>query len=203
LRAQIAVWLRRWCWASIALAAFGALLVSGSGNSAAAAPAATALTLFSVASEVQYVNNADDRARGEGSNPFGNYSASYVAPPTNEKLFGPFPGDEGEFASTLYTGADHDRLAGTAIVICQYNFDEDAFCDAAFHLASGSLIAKGSGNFNATDFTFEVIGGTYGYKGTKGTLVMHALGIASDRQSVNRVTPMLEGQRLDFVIHRV
>jgi hypothetical protein len=154
------------------------------------------VVFYSVLSQEQYVNNADDRARGEGSNPFGNYSATFVPPPPNEELFGPFPGDEGEYAYKLYTRANHKTSAGSAIFVCQYNFNESSFCDASFRLRGGIMIAKGSSNFNSTKFTLAVVGGTQEYRGMSGTLEVSALGSATQAQPVHRAAPMIEEQRL-------
>jgi len=154
------------------------------------------LTLYSVPSRQQYLNNADDRARGEGNNPFGNYSSTAVPPPPNEELFGPFPGDEGEFAFNLYTSSDLKTSAGSAIFVCQYDFNQDSFCDASLQLHDGTLLGKGASNFNSTTFTLAIIGGTQNYSATKGTLEISALGSATQAQPVRRAVPMLEEQRL-------
>jgi hypothetical protein len=154
------------------------------------------LVLYSVPSQEQYLNNADDRARGEGNNPFGNYSSTSVPPPPNEELFGPFPGDEGVFAFNLFTGSNLKTSAGSAIFVCQYNFNQDSFCDASLRLPNGTLIGKGTSNFNSTRFTLAIIGGTQNYRGTGGNLEISALGSATQAQPVRRAVPMLEEQRL-------
>jgi hypothetical protein len=156
--------------------------------------------LYSVPSQQQYLNNADDRTRGEGNNPFGNYSSTAVPPPPNEELFGPFPGDEGEFAFNLYTGSDLKTSAGSAIFVCQYNFNEDSFCDASLQLHDGTLVGKGASNFNSSRLTLAITGGTGRYRGTKGNLGISALGSATQAQPVRRAVPMLEEQRLALAI---
>jgi len=121
---------------------------------------ASKLTLYSVAEQEQYVNNADDRTRADGNNPFGNYKD--VTPVANRSGNGPFPGDEALFSFNLYNDAGLKHRAGAAIFTCQYNFNKNAYCDASFHLNDGTtLIAAGSFNFNATKFTLTVTG-TYG-----------------------------------------
>jgi hypothetical protein len=155
-------------------------------------------TLFSVPSEKQFVNNQDDRARGEGSNPFGNYYNGFAKTPTKEDPYGPFPGDEGEFASVLYTQPTRKTTAGSAIFVCQYNFYLDATCDASFQLDGGTLVAKGAYSFNATTFTVGIVGGTDKYAGAKGEVEVAALGSKTQAHPVYRVTPMLEVQRLNF-----
>ncbi len=177
-----------------------ALLVAGAHSATATAHSAAAggkqLTLYTVATDKQFVNNADDRSRGEGHNPFGNYAGAGTTPPANEKLFGPFAGDEGEFAYNVYSDAAHKKSDGTAIFVCQYNFNKDAFCDAAIRLNDGTLIGKGPLNFNATTFTVSVLGGTDAYRGMVGTIDVSTLGAKTQAQPVLRVIPALEQQRL-------
>ncbi len=148
------------------LAATCALLASGA---SAAGSSARKLVLYSVAEQEQYVNNADDRTRAEGNNPFGNYKD--VTPVANKSGNGPFPGDEALFSFNLFKDAKLKQRAGAAIFTCQYNFDKNAFCDVSFHLNDGStLIGSGSFNFNATQFTLTITG-TYGKLGNKKGLV--------------------------------
>ena len=110
----------------------------------AAHPAGTQqLSLYAVATKKAFINNTDDLARGEGHNPFGNYSSSTINTKSNEKVFGPFAGDAGVYSFALFTSASKKTSAGSAIFICQYGFDQNAFCDAAFQLKDGTLIGKG------------------------------------------------------------
>jgi len=162
--------LRRRLAPLLGAAAAGAAFVAGSAGGASGADAQK-LTLYSIAEQEQYVNNADDRTRGEGNNPFGNYKD--VTPVANKSSVGPFPGDEALFSFNLYTDPGLKKRAGSAIFTCQYNFDKNAFCDASFQVAAGSkgtLIASGSFNFNATQFTLTVTGGTGPFVGRKGTV---------------------------------
>jgi hypothetical protein len=145
-----------------------ALVVAVAASGAAAAQART-LVLYSVAKQEQFVNNADDRTRGVGKNPFGNYKD--VAPVTSKNATGPFPGDEAIFSFNLYANAALKQRAGAAIFTCHYNFARNAFCDAVFQLAGkGTLLAGGGFNFDATSFTLAVAGGTGSLAGTVGVL---------------------------------
>ena len=146
------------------------------------------------------MNNSDDRARGEGNNPFGNYSGASAPQPPSEKLFGPFAGDEGEYAFKLYTGSDLKSAAGSAIFVCQYTFNANALCDASFQLQGGALVAKGTSNFNATTFSLAILGGTYSYRGMKGHVTVSAVGRRTLPQPVVRVVPLLEAQRIAFAL---
>jgi hypothetical protein len=157
-------------------------------------------TVYSVLTAGQYINVADDRDRGEGNNPFGNYSGSAAPAPSNEKLFGPLPGDLGDFSFNLYGSAAHTTRLGTALFICHYNFDQGGDCDVAFQLSNGTLIGKGPYNFDASTFTLPIVGGTDAYRGSKGEVSVVALGIATQAQPVHRAVPMLQAQRLTFSI---
>jgi hypothetical protein len=127
------------------------------------------LTLFSVATQEQFLNHADDRQRGHGNNPFGNFKAATAT--TKEHGNGPFPGDQALFDFNIYTGADLKKLAGTAVFVCNYNFRKHGFCDAVYQLTGGTLIAAGAVDFNAKDFGMVITGGTGRYRAATGNLV--------------------------------
>ena len=61
------------------------------------------LTLYSVGVAEQFLNHSDDRARGEGNNPFGNFTdVTAVAQATGN---GPFPlGDQAIYQFDVYAG---------------------------------------------------------------------------------------------------
>lgn len=154
----------------IALTAAG---IASVGASASAVP--QRFTLYAVSQKEQFVNNADDRARGQGKNPFGNYFNGFTPVSSSEKTLGPFPGDEGMYAFTVYSTPDLKTVAGSGVFICQYNFDKNGFCDAAYQLKDGTLVGKGAFNFSASSFNLAVIGGTYGYRGARGDLSVSVL----------------------------
>jgi hypothetical protein len=189
----------------------GAVLFSGLGGTANAAEGGTRaaagasgaqqLSLYAVAAKKAFVNNTDDLARGEGHNPFGNYSSSTINTKSNEKVFGPFAGDMGVYSFALYSNASKKHPAGSAIFICQYGFDQNAFCDLSLQLKDGTLIGKGELNFNSKASTLAIIGGTSKYRSVKGVVDGLALGSATQAQPVHRVVPILQAQRLDVAIH--
>jgi hypothetical protein len=151
--------------AGVALFAVGAMSAS-----AGAANGRQRLTLYSVTEQEQFVNNQDDRARGEGHNPFGAYSD--VSPAVTKPKGGPFPGDEALFSFNVYRNADLKTRAGSAIFTCQYNFGKNAFCDVSFQLIDrGTLIAEGAFNFDAARFTLAITGGYGGYSDVTGEVV--------------------------------
>jgi hypothetical protein len=167
----------------VAVAGLGAVVAASSTGASLAVTPTHSFTLYSRAEQEQYVNNQDDRTRGKGNNPFGNYrdtSGSQIKSPN-----GPFPGDESVFSFNLYFDSSLTRRAGTATFLCQYNFEKNAFCDALFRLSSGeTVLAEGSFGFTASTFTLAVTGGYGGYDQAKGTV--------SEKPSQHHA------QRLDF-----
>jgi hypothetical protein len=168
-----------------ALALVGCMaVIAAGGGSARAATAAHRLTLYSVAEQEQYVNNSDSRILGIGNNPFGNFKDTTAA---TSKGNGPFPGDEALFSFNLYSDPSLKTRAGSATFTCQYNFNKNVFCDAAFKLKNGgTLIASGGFNFNTSKFTLAVTGG---------------YGAFADRSGIVQETPSSNhAQRLAFVL---
>jgi hypothetical protein len=151
------------CVAGAALAASGTAL-----GSPTTANGERSMTLYSVASEEQFVNNADDRQRGKGNNPFGNYKD--LTATTKEHGNGPFPGDEALFKFNVFVNEKLKASAGKAVFTCEYNFNKNAFCDVAYQLAGGTLIGAGEFNFNASKFAIAITGGTGKYRGARGDL---------------------------------
>jgi hypothetical protein len=187
---RLAVWLLL-----TAVVAVGALVAAGVASSSSGAQK---FTFYSSVKNERYINNVDDLSRGEGHNPFGNVSA--VKPPTNEKTSGPLAGDEAMYAFELYTNSDLKTSAGSAIFVCWYNFNRNALCDAAFQLSGGTLIGKGAFNFSDQKFSLALIGGTSKYRSTGGAVEISALGASTQSQPVFRVVPMLQAQRLAFLV---
>lgn len=137
----------------------------------ALSPAATArpaptLSLASVATSEQFLNHADDRKRGSGNNPFSNYLAPHAT--TREQSDGPFPGDQALFEFNIYAGNDLKKLAGSAVFLCDYGFKRHGFCDAIYQLSGGTLVAAGQLDFNASNFSLVITGGTGKYRSVAG-----------------------------------
>src|SRR4051794_10606923 len=106
------------------LAAFVAVLASFvSGSAGASASAPQRIVVYSLTTEEQFLNHADDRQRGFGDNPFGNFKAPTAT--TKEHNSGPFPGDQAVFKFKLYTGADRKTSLGSAVFSCVYNFNRN------------------------------------------------------------------------------
>ncbi len=160
---------RTWLGLAVCVLSTAPLATIGAVRPAEASQRPEKLILYSVAEQEQFINNADDRTRGGGNNPFGNNKD--VTPTSNKATNGPFPGDEAIFSFNLYTSSNLRTRAGSAIFTCQYNYDKNAFCDAAFHLNNGgTLVGAGAFNFNAAEFTFAVTGSYGTYADKTGTL---------------------------------
>lgn len=129
------------------------------------------LKLYSVANQVQYINNADDEARGEINNPFGT-STNKLRPKLSWKGNGPFPGDVAVYSFTLYSDSALKKRDGTAVYICYFNYNKRAFCDTDVTLGAdgGTIVASGPVNFLASSYSVVVTGGTLKHDGSRGQL---------------------------------
>jgi hypothetical protein len=167
----LASWAHRTCLlASVGLLAVaaGTGTVASATSSRSAATAGKALTLYTVATAEQFLNESDDRARGEGNNPFGSYADTPAI--AEQSSNGPFAGDEAFFQFSVYSDAALTQKAGSATYVCVYNFNKNGFCDATFTLNHGSLLTEGLFNFNTASFKLAVTGGTGSYVGAKGAV---------------------------------
>jgi hypothetical protein len=143
------------------LATAGAALASGAAQS-------RTMTFYSIATKEQFLNHSDDRTRGKGNNPFGGF-VDTVAPTGKENAGnGPFAGDRTVFTFALFADPHMQTRIGTAQLICEYVFDQNAFCSAAYNLPKGQLIGTGFFNFNASRFGISVGGGTGSYRNQRG-----------------------------------
>jgi hypothetical protein len=150
--------------ATALLASLAATAASGAG----AAPAGQRkLVLYSVATASQYVNNKDDRERGQGANPFGNF---HDASATTKQAKGPFPGDESMFQFAIYAKPSLGAKIGSAQFACLYNFNHNVFCDVSYKLQGGTIAGSGTFNLDAPKFTLAVTGGSGKYSNLRGDL---------------------------------
>jgi hypothetical protein len=141
------------------------VLVSGAG-----ATANRTVTVYSVATGVQFINTEDDRVRGRANNPL-DPAAQKLHPGTTTKGRGPFAGDVAIYALTLYNDPSLKRTAGSGVYTCFFNYDQHAFCKAYFKLKGrGTLVASGPIDFKASKFAIVVTGGTNTYLGVRGEL---------------------------------
>src|SRR5437868_8891435 len=126
------------------------------------------LTLYSVATAEQYENYSDDRQRGYGSNPFGNFKDTTST--IKKTKSGPFPGDLEYFQLTVYKDAALKTRVGTANITCQFNVNKNAFCNAEYQLNGGTLVGAGTIDFKTSSFAIAILGGSGKYLGLRGEL---------------------------------
>jgi hypothetical protein len=169
----------------LVLALGASLLVTG--GRAAAASGEHTLTIYTVATAVQYVNNADDEARGMTNNPF-DVAMNKLRPQLTWKGDGPFAGDVTVYSFNMFATRSLKGSTGTASFTCYYSYNQQAFCQAYYELEGGrgTLLASGPVNFERTGFTLVVTGGTGTYLGARG--------------EVTESATAKNAQRLDFTL---
>jgi hypothetical protein len=146
------------------------VIVSGAGATGAGVTANRGLTVYSVATGVQYINTEDDRVRGRANHPLDPASAK-LTPKGTETGKGPFAGDVAIYALTLYNSPTLKRTAGSGVYTCYFNYDQHAFCKAYFKVkGQGTIVASGPINFKDSTFTIVVTGGTDTFLGVRGQL---------------------------------
>jgi hypothetical protein len=150
----------------VALPALAAGLLAAS--SAGAQNRAT-FRIFARATQVQYLNHADDRARGTDENPFNADTKALIVPTKKKEAGGgPYPGDNGLFSFKLYKDAALKKTIGSAVYSCTFNFQKVALCEASFQLSGGTMSAAGPADFSDPTFTLAVDAGTGKYLGARG-----------------------------------
>jgi hypothetical protein len=134
----------------------------------AAATGHRVLTVYSVATGLQYINSADDSVRGKVNNPL-NSTQNRLAPKNSKTANGPSAGDIALYSLQLYSDGTLKRPAGTAVYTCYFNYNLRALCQAYYKLKHGAtLVASGPVDFNKSGFTIVVTGGTTTYLGVRG-----------------------------------
>ncbi len=152
--------------AAFLVAVFG--LVCASVVAGAGATGNRVVTVYSVATGLQYINTADDRARGKLNNPLDG-AANKLWPRSSGSKSGPFAGDVAVYAVKLYSNPTLKRPAGSGVYTCYFNYDRHALCRAYYKFtAGGTLVASGPVDFKRSGFTIVVTGGTTKYLGVRG-----------------------------------
>jgi hypothetical protein len=159
------------------------VLVALATGAASAGAAGHKLVLYTVASGVEFINTADDRARGTINNPF-TPALNGLRPNVSEAGNGPFAGDVAVYSFEVYANAKLRKRAGNASYTCYFNYLRHALCMAYYELSggSGTILAAGPVDFNATGFRLVVTGGTRKYLGVRGEVT--ALPSARNAQRV-------------------
>jgi hypothetical protein len=152
-----------------ALAAAAICAVGPAASAGTASAGQSGLTVFTVASGAQFINTADDRARGAKNNPF-DAATNKLMPKVSEKGDGPFPGDVAVFSFDLYTSSALKKRVGTAAYTCYFNYAKHALCQGYYELRNGTLTAAGPVDFNKSGFKMVVTGGTKKYLAVRGQL---------------------------------
>ena len=75
------------------------------------------------------------------------------------------------FEFNVYAGNDLKKRVGSAVFTCDYGFKRHGFCDAMYQLSDGTLVAAGELDFNASNFSLVITGGTGKYRAVAGELV--------------------------------
>ncbi len=130
-------------------------------------PATRTVTVYSVATGLQYINSADDSARGHVNNPLDS-TDNKLAPRSSGGGEGPFAGDIAVYSVSLYSDAALKRHAGSGVYTCYFNYDQHALCQAYYKPRGGTLVASGPVDFKTSGFTIVITGGTNTYLGARG-----------------------------------
>ncbi len=157
---------KRTCAVALATLLGATALVAGS-TAATGAAVPHAMTIFTVASDVQFINSADDRARGAVNNPF-DPATNKLRPTLAGTGEGPFPGDIIVFNFDLYGKLPAHKKIGSAAYTCYFNYTQHALCQAYYQLGHGTLTAAGPVDFKAKTFKLVVTGGTNTYLAARG-----------------------------------
>jgi hypothetical protein len=141
--------------------------VSASAHASTVAP--RGLTIYTVATNVQFINSADDRARGAANNPF-DPATNKLRPRVSSTGDGPFAGDVVVFNFDLYQRVPPRKSIGSASYTCFFNYTRHALCQAYYQLPRGTLTAAGPVDFNTETFKLVVTGGTKLYLAARGQM---------------------------------
>jgi hypothetical protein len=148
--------------------AFASVSVAGAGETGNPVKVKQVLTVYSVATGLQYINSADDSARGRINNPF-NGPTNKLAPKNSGGGDGPVAGDIAVYSVDLYVDSALKRHAGSGVYTCYFNYDQHALCQAYYKPSAGSsLVAAGPVDFSKSGFTIVITGGTNKYLGARG-----------------------------------
>ena len=159
--------------ASVLAAVVGLVCVSapvaGAGPAGTPVSARRSFTVYSVATGLQYINSADDSARGRVNNPLGSATNALAPRGASGGGDGPFAGDIAVYSVNLYTDTTLKRHAGSGVYTCYFNYDQHALCQAYYKpSAGGTLVASGPVDFRKSGFTIVITGGTNAYLGARG-----------------------------------
>jgi hypothetical protein len=172
---------------------FASVSVAGAGATTAhRVSAMRVLTVYSVATGLQYINSADDSARGKVNNPFDG-ATNKLAPERSGGGDGPFAGDIAVYSVDLYSDSTLKRHAGSGVYTCYFNYNQRALCQAYYkRTGAGTLVASGPVDFKTSGFTIAITGGTNTYLGARGQV-----NVATAKNTVGAAKKK-GAQRVDF-----
>jgi hypothetical protein len=159
--------------AGLVLASVSAAGADSTGTPLSAKRTSTAsrtVTMYSVATGLQYINSADDAARGHINNPLPS-TANALAPRGSGGGDGPVAGDIAIYSVALYSDATLKRHAGSGVYTCYFNYNQNALCQAYYKATAGAgstIVASGPVDFKKSGFTIVITGGTNTYLGARG-----------------------------------
>ena len=128
------------------------------------------LVVYAKTTKLQFLNHADDRARGNTTNPFNADTKLPPPPKANTGNKGTRAGDNALIQLKLYADPQLTKAIGSAVYSCTFNFAQQATCDADFELSDGSMTGSGPADLLGRQFTLAVIGGTGAYLGARGQM---------------------------------
>jgi hypothetical protein len=173
---------------------FASVSVAGAATTGTRVSAPRALTVYSVATGLQYINSADDSARGHVNNPLDS-TANKLAPKRSGGGDGPFAGDIAVYSVNLYSDSTLKRHAGSGVYTCYFNYDQHALCQAYYKLGvGGTLVASGPIDFKTSGFTIVMTGGTNTYLGVRGEVDVAVATVGAAKRK--------NAQRVDFELIR-
>jgi hypothetical protein len=163
---------------AVAVAAIVAVPVAQAANQAN-----RSFVFYAKPTRAQFINHADDRDRGNFSNPFAD--ALPTPKNANSGKQGARAGDGALFTLKLYSDAKLTRPIGTAAYTCTVNFGQQAICEGQFALTGGAtMIAMGPADLKSGDLVLPVTGGTGRYAGAHGQLTSTAAGTKTNTQII-------------------
>lgn len=167
-----------------------AALVAVAVAASVAVPVALATTqarrsfvVYAKPTRAQFINHADDRERGNFTNPFADILPT--PPNANSGKPGARAGDNALFTLKLYSDAKLTRPVGTASYSCTVNFGQQAICDGQFQLSGGTMIAMGPADLKSGDLVLPVTGGTGRYARAHGQLTSTSAGKKTNTQIIH------------------
>jgi len=151
------------------------------------APATSATThprsfvVYAKPKRAQFVNHADDRARGDKLN---SLNADSLPTPANANSGkkGARAGDNALITLVLYADPNLTRVVGSAVYSCTFNFAQEAVCDGQFELNGGTIIALGPAKLDGSEIVLAVTGGAGTYEGAHGQVTSTSLGAKKTTQ---------------------